>query len=170
MRKQLLRMFSLMFIALLAFSSVTCLADTANLKTTRQFMEYCDSRSIVYSFAGLSSDGNSERVNVSFKLSNFDTLQCAIFFKDDCEQVSLRIWNIISASAGKNDILSALNKLNSNYKFGKFVLDESNATVQVEMDMCIDGDHCGRCVYDAMEVLFFLVDSDDVAKTIHSLE
>ena len=162
----------LSFILITALSFCICLnsacAVTAEFKTTQQFLDFLDAKGYKYSYVGV--DEKAERVNVSFSLDNFTSVECAIFFKNDLEEVSLRVWNIITASAGKNYVLSTLNTLNKEYKFSKFVFDDSDSTVQAELDMYIDPDHCDRSVYDAMMILIKIIDNDEIAKTLHSLE
>lgn len=43
----------------------------------------------------------------------------------------IRCWDLITATAGTNYVLSTLNQLNHQYKYVKFVLDESDNTVYV---------------------------------------
>ena len=152
----------------LASLSLSAFAEKAALKTTQQFIDYLESEDCKYSLVGYSE--GAERVNVSFSLKNLDSAKCVIFFDDDLDSVSFRIWNIITASAGKNYILSTVNSLNKDYKFVKFVFDESDSTIQVESDIYIDEDHCGECVFDNMMTLFTIIDYDDVAKKLQSLE
>lgn len=143
-------------------------AAAAEFKTTQQFLDFLDEKDIRYSYIGV--DGKSEQVNVSFSLDNFDSARCSIFFKNDFEEVSLRIWDIVKVSAGKTFTLSTINSLNKDFKFVAFVFDESDSTVQAELDMYIDPDHCARSVYDAMMIMFQIIDDDGVAEKLHSLE
>ena len=145
------------------------LAAEAQLKTTRAFLDYLDVNGVRYSLQGMDDDGD-EGITITYQMDNFDVLTCRIYFYKDCEQVCLRIRDIVRASAGKNYILSTINSLNSSYRWGKFVYDESDATVLVEMDMYIDPDHCAPSVYDAMTILFTVVDYDEVARQLHALE
>ena len=170
MRKPCLRKLSLMLALLLALaaSASPASAAQAQLKTTQQFLDYLDSQDTKYQYLGV--DGDVEVVTVSMLTEHFSALQCALHFKDDNEQVSLRIWNLVTASAGKNYIYSAMNKLNSQYKFVKFVYDENDSTIQAEMDMYIDSDHCARSVIKAMLVMFVCIDKDDAAAILTSLE
>ena len=149
--------------------STTAFAATGQYKTTQKFIEYLESSDIKYSYEGTLSGGN-ECVSVSIKLDNFDSLECSLFFNEDCDMVSLRIWDIIKVSAGKNFALAAINKLNSAYKFLKFVYDESDSTVGVEVDMYITPDFCQENIGKGMLAMFFVIDQDENAKTLHSLE
>ncbi len=169
MKRNLLRIFCLVCTLAMVFSLAgSAFAETAQYRSTQDFLDFLDSKGIKYTYAGTNDD--HEDVTVSYTLDNFSSLTCKLFFKDDCEEVSLRIWNIITASAGKNYVLSTLNSLNYDFKFAKFVFDESDSTVQAELDMYIDGDHCGRSVYDAMQALLNVTDRDDVAEKLHMLE
>ena len=147
----------------------TALATEAKLSTTQSFLNYLGEKGIKYTYHGM-TESSGERVSVGYTLDNYSSQTCNFFFKESEDEVDLRMWNIITASAGKNFTLSTLNALNSGYKYAKFVLDESDSTVQAEMDMFISKDNCGESVYKAMKKLFDVVDADEVAKQILSLE
>lgn len=167
--KSLIKVLSLLCLLTMILSlSASAFAETAKLRSTQDFLDFLDSKGVKYTLGSL-EDGR-EDVTVSYTLDNFSSLKCRIFFKDDCEEVSLRIWNIITATAGKNRIYNTINTINKDYKFAKFVFDESDSTVQAELDVYIDGDHCGRSVYDSMRALFNVTDRDDVAEMLHDLE
>lgn len=144
-------------------------ATTAKLVSTQNFLSFLDEKDIEYTYAG-PNDGDDERVTVSYTLNHYSSLACTLIFDKDDDEVDLRIWNIATVSAGKNYTLSTLQKLNAGYKFCKFVLDESDSTLQAEMDMFIDKDHCVLPVCDAMYYMFTVLDDDTVAGLIQSLE
>lgn len=156
-------------VALLLSISVGVSAETAKLASTQNFLDYLDGKGITYTYIGLNDDGD-ERVKVSYSLDNFSSLACTLIFDKDEDEVDLRIWNIITVTAGKNHTYATIQKLNADYKYCKFVYDESDSSLQVEVDMFIDKDHCGKPVYDAMRYMFLVVDDNDVAEIIHSLE
>ncbi len=170
MKKRTIKLVSLFLLVAFLFSvsSPAVRAETAVLRSTQNFMKYLDQEGIKYSYLGV--DGRDEIVSISSGMDNFATLTCKVFFRDTEEIASLRMWDIVTASAGTNYILSVINGLNADKKFAKFVLDTSDSTVQAELDMYIDADTCGRCVYDAMLTLFILVDDEEVAAKLHSLE
>ena len=169
MKKTLISLISLVcLIAMLLSMTGAASAETAEFISTQNFLKFLDKEGITYTNYGV--DGSYEKVYVGYNLDNFEALDVYLFFYEDCEEVSLRMWDIVVASAGKNYILSTLNSLNDDYKFAKFVFDESDNTVQAEIDMYIDGSHCGRSVYDAMMALFDIVDTDEVADMLHALE
>lgn len=169
MRKALSFIIAAMLI--LSLIPAAAFAATPTLTTTKHFIDYLESKEIKYTFKGWDTDEKKdERVEVSYTLDNFESVKCVIFFRNNNHSVSIRIWDILTASAGKNYVLNNLNSLNYDYKYAKFVLDERDNTVQVEMDMYIDQDHCAECVYDAMHILLDIIDDDEVAKKLHSLE
>ncbi len=169
MKKRILKTLALIcLLAVLLSVTGPVWAETAQLSSTRDFLSFLDSKGIKYSYEGM-SDGHEE-VSVSYSTDHFSSLKCRLFFKDDCEEVSLRIWNIVNATAGKNFILSTLNTIHKDYKFVKYVFDDSDNTVQAELDVYIDGDHCGRSVYDSLMAMINLTDRDEVAEKLHSLE
>lgn len=159
---------AILFISLLPAAASA--ADTPELATTKQFINYLESNNIKYTYKGKDNDDKDERVEVSYTLDNFESVKCVIFFRNNNHTVSIRIWDVLTASAGKNYVLNTLNSLNYDYKYAKFVFDESDNTVQVEMDMYVDKDHCDECVYDAMHILLEIIDDEEVAKKLHSLE
>lgn len=167
MRKTLC--FFLTALLILATLSSAASAVSAKLKTTLQFLDLMESEHIIYTNKGLDDD-KDERVEVSFSLEQFDSATCVLYFRNDNHSVSLRIWNLITPSAAKDEVLSALNSLNFDIKYAKFVLDESDNTVQIEMDLFIDEDHCAQCVYDAMMTLLDIIEDEAIAQKLHALE
>ena len=169
MKKQILRTLAIFcLIAILASVGGSAFAEEAKFTSTKNFLAYLDENGIDYTYYGV--NGKYEEVDITRRMDNYPSLTCEVHFREDCEEVSLRIWDIIKAKADKEQVCAVLNTLNDGYKFVKFVYDESDATVQGEIDMYIDGDHCGRSVYDAMWALFDVVDSDDAAKALDELD
>ena len=161
----LLCVFSLVFSVALSSSAF---ADEPQYTSTKTFLSYLDSKGVKYKFYGIEDD--EEHVRVSYSLDNFSSLACNLYFRESSDAVSLRIWNIVTASAGKNYVLNTLNTIERDYKWVKMVFDESDSTVQAEMDMYIDANHCGKQVYSAMLVMFDVVDYEEVANALHALE
>ena len=157
-------------IAAALFMSMLSMAygETAQFKTTERFISYLESRDIKYSY--LTNTGDLEAISVSASMDNFESLKCTLIFDSDLEQVGLRFWEVVKTSAGKNYILSVLNDLNSKNKFAKFVFDEDDSQVDVELDMVISVDNCTSNVFDSMLYLFNILDEDENAKQLHSLE
>ena len=155
------------FALLIVLSTGAALAQSAGLKTTREFMNYLDTEGVEYSYVGM-NDG-LERVDIPYTFSNFKSARCAVFFRNDLRAASFRIWDIMKVSAGENYTLSALNDLNKAHRFTKFVYDGSDSTVQVEADVCIDPEHCAESVYDTMLILISTIEAEDVTSRLKSL-
>ena len=154
---------------LLSLAVSMAFAEDANLISTQNFLAHLDHQGVVYSYLGANDDGD-ERVSIEYELYNFDSLTCTVIFDKDDDEVNLRVWYIVTPTAGQNYILSAMNQLNLDYKFAKFVYDTSDSTVQVEMDMAIDKNNCAVPVLNSVTWLLQVVDTDEVAEKLHSLE
>ena len=169
--KKLTVLIAVLLTAMLLFSCVSgAFAETAKLRSTQTFLNYLDGLGVKYTLDTGASDDKYEVVRITYNLDNFTSLRCTLLFKTDNEEVGLRIWNIVTATASKDYVLYTLNKINADYKFAKYVFDESDNTVQVELDVYIDADHCGRVVYDSMMALFNITDRDDVASALKMLQ
>ncbi|MGN0777670.1 MAG: hypothetical protein ACI4MJ_00835 [Aristaeellaceae bacterium] len=171
MRKtMLMKLLTCMLVATLLMTvAASAFATTAQLTSTQTFLDYLDANDIKYTYVGMTDKGH-ERVTVSYTGDNFDTLQVTLTFDKAEDEVDLRMWNIITVSAGQSYTYATLQQLNADYKYCKFVLDTSDSTLQTELDMFIDKDHCGRSVYDAMRYMVIVVDDDDVAAIIKTME
>lgn len=154
---------------LMVLAVSTASAATAKLQTTQNFLDYLGENNIKYTYKGM-TESSGESVSVSYTLDNFSSLTCNLFFKESEDEVDLRIWNIVTVSAGKNYALNIVNSLNANWKYAKFVFDESDNTIQAEMDMFINKEHCGEEIFKAMRKLFVVIDTDEIAEQLHSLE
>ena len=169
MKKGTIRILSLVCILVLAACvAAPAFAEKAELRSTQAFLDYLDGKGIKYK--NVTRTDKYETVEVTYRLDHFDSLTCKFFFKEDNEEVGLRIWDIIKVKASTSTALSTINGINKDYKFAKFVLDESDMTIQAELDVYIDADTCGRPVYDSMMSLFNITDTDEVAPKLKSLE
>ncbi len=172
MKKYMYRILAIAFVLALVFSlsgSASAQSAAAAYPSTQNVLDYFDEIGIYYDYAGISSSGY-DRVTVGFSMDNFDSVDVELFFTEDGETASLRVWDIVTCRAGSGFVTSTLNGLNKDFKFVKFVYDESDSTVQAEIDMYIDPEHCGRAVYDAVSAIITVIDSDSVAAHLHSLE
>ena len=154
---------------LLSLTVGAAFAESANLVSTQNFLAYLDDNDIVYEYLGANDDGD-ERLTLDYELENFDSLTCTVFFDSDDDEVDLRVWYIVTPSVDENTILATINQLNDSYKFAKFVYDTSDGTVQAEMDMAIDKNGCAEPVMNAITWLLSVVDKDEVAAALKSLE
>ncbi len=171
MKRHVYRILALAFALALVFSlsGSASAQTTAAYSSTQNVLDYFDEIGIYYDYSGV-SDSGYDRVTVGFSMDNYDSIDVELFFTEDCRTASLRVWDIVTCRAGSGFVTSTLNGINADYKFVKFVYDESDSTVQAEIDMYIDADHCGRAVYDAVSAIVAVIDSDSVASHLHSLE
>ena len=168
MRHIMKRLCPVLLSVLLLTLCIAPAAQAAEYTATQDFINYLESKNIKYTYIGMQDE--KELLTISYTLDNFENLTLMCIFNNDSEEVSLRMWEIVTTTAAKTRVLFVLNTLNADYKFVKFVYDESDSTVQAELDMYIDGEHCGRSIYDAMLCIFRIVDEESVAKELHSLE
>lgn len=144
-------------------------AASANYKSTQSFIDELEKEKIKYTLVGTTESNHNELVEVSYTTDNFNSLKVRLFFDPDGDIVSLRIWDIVIVSAGKNFALDVINKLNVDYKFIKFYLESDN-TITGSMDMYIDPTNGGEAVRKAMQIMIVGIDREDIAKQLKSLE
>ena len=106
------------------------------------------------------NEDDKEQVNVTVKGDNKPKIEVKIFFASDLESVSMRSWYVISFDKADLDkILALVNKLNNDYKYVKFVVDEADYSVDAEIDCPIRDDDCaGEIAYDALYYIEEIVD------------
>ena len=144
----------------LVFSlSVPAFAVSAEYSTTKAFLKVMDREKNKYTVEGIDED-EDEQVTVSVKGDNKKKIEVLIFFNKDLDVVSMRSWYVISFDkANLEKVLSAVNQLNSDYKFVKFVVDESDYSVDAKIDCPIrDDDSAGEIAYDALYYVVNIVD------------
>lgn len=154
---------------LLMATTVSAFAATAQYATTQTVMDYFDEIGIKYFYRGM-DDSDKECLSVSYSCDNYDSLNVILYFDPAEDEVNLRMWDIVTITAGKNYANSTVQQLNATYKYCKFVIDESDYTLRGEADLFIDKDNCGRPVYDAVRYMVAVVDDDGAAAMIHGLE
>ena len=157
----------LLAVAFLLCAVSSACAQKCEYTSAQQFADYLDSKEVIYEYGGV--DDGYERIDVTYTLDYFK-VTCCLFFKEDNEQVNLRIWEIEKPTADRNTVLASVNKLNYNYKFGKFLLDEGDGTLSLELDMYISGENSGYCAYRGMNVLLSILDDEEIAAEILSLK
>ena len=124
-----------------------------------QIENLMDREKAKYSYLGVNED-NKEQINVTAKGDNKEKLEIKIFFHEDLDSVSMRSWYVISFDkANLAKVLAAVNKLNNDYKYVKFVVDESDYSVDAEIDCPLRDDDCaGEIAYDALYYIEEIVD------------
>ena len=169
MYRKIVRMMLACIVAL-ALLLPSALADEPELASTQSFLAYLDSRDIKYTYKGVLSETEHETVQVKFNGENYDTLTVNLYFDPNGDSVSLRIYNLANATAGENYIMSTIQKLNKAYKYAKFVYDDSDSTIQAEMDLRIDPNDCGEVVSENMMMMLNVVDYEEVHSMLSALE
>lgn len=153
---------------MLLVSAITTGAFAEQQSSVQNFISYLEQENIKYTYEGVDDDG-VERLRITYELDHFDSLDCVLLFQDN-DEVNLRIWNIVTSAAGKEKTLDLVNALNASFKYVKFVYDESDSTIQGEADMLIDAEHSAPQIDATMTLLLRVIDHDEVAAQLHSLE
>ena len=138
-------------VLLLSLLTGNALALSATYQNTKTVTEKFDSEGLFYTVLGIDSDNNKEYV--AFKNeSDAGEYTILISFKENNEEVNLRIFNIISYSdADFSKLLRTVNSMNYKYKWVRFYLDETDNTLTASMDLVVrPGDQVGDIVIDAM--------------------
>ncbi len=151
----------LLVLTLLLSLSVPAFAVNAQYSTTRDFLKYLDEEDYKYSYLGVDND-NDEGVSLKFRGDNIDTIKINIFFDEDLDVVSMRIWYLIEFDKSDyEEVLEACNSLNNKYKFIKLYVDTSDWSVTAAIDIPIrSGSNCGEICEDGM---LYLVNISDIA-------
>ena len=83
--------------------------------------------------------GNSSQVWLQFGIKNGGSYRIRFISTDDDNDVAVRVFGMVSIDAGQQaKILPVLNKLNSKYRYVKFVLDKAS-------DINLEYDYLVRC-------------------------
>ncbi len=108
--------------------------------STDKFVKLMERKGIKYSYEGVRSNSNNEVVVIKYNCDNVDTITVTFFFNSDCEDASIRIFDLVKVPANKAvSILQTVNKINNTYRFAKFCLDTNDNTIQLEMDPVFRG-------------------------------
>ncbi len=127
---------ALFLVMMMTLSLTAALANTDKPKhqTTIDFIAKLEEEDMNYSFDGMQSTGN-EVVNLPFSSDTYGDVNYRFFFNKECNISSIRVWNIIDFdAASRAEVLDVCNKLNDDWKFVKFVLDDSDNSVTVSFD------------------------------------
>lgn len=164
--RRLLIVCTVLLMLLVSANATAALA--AQQSSAQSFISYLEQKNIKYTYEGVNDNG-IERIRLSYRLDHFDSLDCILLFQDN-DEVDLRVWNIVTSSAGKEKTVDLVNRLNAAYKYVKFVYDESDSTVQGEVDMLIDAEHSAPQIYSAINLMLSVIDEPEIAEQLHALE
>lgn len=126
-------------------------AFAAQYASTQSFINVLEENGFVYSYGGIDSD-NDEKVTVSFDSEEpYDECKFYFYFSDEDSMVQLRMWNLLKVSVDETTACKILNDVNFNYKWTKFVYDESDSTITMKMDIPFTDDNAGEVVFRMMK-------------------
>ena len=104
------------------------------LSSTQQFIQALEAKTVKYEYIEEPGTGK-DVVVLSVGGKNIPTMRVQIFFDSDCEGAAFRIFEVAKVPECKTaGMLSALNTLNYQYRFAKFVLNPKDSTIQAEAD------------------------------------
>ena len=149
----------LLVLVLFMGMSTPAYAVKAQYATTASFLEALSEDGVKYNYKGVDQD-DEEEVTVSYAGDYMDSIRAVIFFDEELDSVSMRIWDVIAFDEDDYfDVLKTVNSLNYKYKYAYFVVDEEDWTVYATIDVPLrDCDEAGEIAYDA---LYYLVEICD---------
>ena len=144
---------------LLSVSMIPSYAVTAQYSTTQTFLDLLDEKEMKYTWNGV-NDALDEKVTFRWAGDNNDDITALLFFDDELDDVSMRVWNLIDfAEADYPLVLKVVNDLNSRYRFVRFVCDTSDWSVSVETDVPLkSGKESAEIAYDMLIYLVLIAD------------
>lgn len=156
-------------VLLLSSLTVTAFAaDKASLPTTISFLNACGAGNVIYTYRGTTDDG-AEQVRISYNDDFYDSIVCNLYFADNGKHVQIFAWNLVNVTAGKNYAYQVCNKLNYDYKWVKFYLDETDNTITCQWDAVITPDS-GEAVLEMVKRMVAVISDDDVIAEMTKLQ
>lgn len=102
--------------------------------------------------------GNSSVVWLQFSADNGPSYRINFINTDDDSDTAVRVFGLISVEKNKwAKVLVALNKLNSDYRFVKFVLDD-DGDVNIQYDFPVRADNVDECAEEIMIRVVQIID------------
>ena len=100
-------------------------------------------------------------VKVIFKANSIPSVTINLISTGDDNDAAVRIFDLVMVPESKRPaVLQALNGINAGYRYAKFVLNMTNSTVQLEMDIPMKVENVGEI---ALELILRAVDIADKA-------
>ena len=114
----------LLILGLILSLSVSAFAVNAQYGPTKAFLKVMDREGHKYNYMGIDED-DDEQIKVTFEGDYLDDINVNIYFDEDLDSVSMCSWYIIEFDeADLPEVLKLVNKLNNDYKFVRFQVDE----------------------------------------------
>lgn len=105
---------------------------------------YFDAKGVKYEVI----DEDGAVLKLGFSMDNRDGIRLIVRFDGDSEGVSVKAYDLAKFQEDKKQkMFEVCNKLNAQYRWVKFYVDESDNTITVEEDAVIQLDSCGEEVY-----------------------
>ncbi|MBE5938102.1 MAG: YbjN domain-containing protein [Lachnospiraceae bacterium] len=105
---------------------------------------YFDAKGVKYEVI----DEDGAVLKLGFSMDNRDGIRLIVRFDSDSEGVSVKAYDLAKFQEDKKQkMFEVCNKLNAQYRWVKFYVDESDNTITVEEDAVIQLDSCGEEVY-----------------------
>ena len=149
----------LIVVSILMSVGIPAFAVNAQYSTTKAFLNAMDEESYKYTYVGIDND-NDEKITVKFNGDYMDTVNVNIYFNQDLDVVTMRVWDVIDFNEDDYEkVLLACNDLHRQYKFVTFLVDTSDWSVTAKLDCPIrPGKNCGDICVDGMEYIVNITD------------
>lgn len=144
-------------------------AFAAQYDSTKDFINVLEENDFVYSYVGIDSD-NDEKITVSFDSDPYDEFKFNFYFDEENTTVLIRMWNLVTVSVDDATACVALNEINNGYKWVKFVLDKSDNTITLKMDVPLNGTDTGDMVLQMMKRAIRILGQESVETALLSLK
>ena len=130
----------------------------ATYASTQSFLDAMDAEEIRYTYHGLDSD-KDDWVEVIYSGDYCDEIDIDIYFSSAADRASFRFWKVIEFDeADYANILFAVNQLNYDYKWVKFVADSSDNSVSAEIDVLFPSDDAGAICLESLDQIVNIAD------------
>lgn len=105
-------------------------------------------------------DGDDDEIiRINFNADNVESVRISLFFDKEDKNVAVRSFNICKVEESKKPrIYQALSKLNEDFRWVKFSVDESDNTVTASIDAVIRMDVAGEICYELVFRMVNIVD------------
>lgn len=105
-------------------------------------------------------DGDDEEIiRINFNADNVESVRVSLFFDKEDKNVAIRSFNICKVEeAKKAKIYQVMSKLNDDFRWVKFSIDENDNTVTASTDAVIRMDVAGEICYELVFRMVNIVD------------
>lgn len=116
---------------------------------------YFQSEGLKFEFDG----DEQEVIRISFNADNLESIRISLFFDKEDKNVAVRCFNLAKVEeARKSKVYEACSKLNDDYRWAKFCIDEQDNTVTAAVDAVIRMDVAGEICHELVMRMVNIVD------------